>query len=153
MTAEFAFDTANLAERLKRLGEYAEVFGAEGFVFAEVRGGDETSPGVFQMPWSDLSDKATAFHRLCHDDGWVVPFDWGEWKETPDALGLRDNPDYLAGATPKQLAKLLTTLVRQERFCEGTLQVAFSTGLLTRIASRAAGLARETENLSGGNRP
>jgi hypothetical protein len=140
------FDTENLSERLARLGAFADVFAADGFRFAEMRGGNETEPGVFQMPWSELGEQAMAFHQLCYDDGWVVPFDWGSWKDTPEAIGLRDEPDTLSKATPEQLSKLLTTLVRQERFCEGSLQDAFETGLLTGIVKRAKALSEETGN-------
>jgi hypothetical protein len=49
----------------------------------------------------------------------------------------------LAKATPDQLAHLLTTIIRQDRFCEGELDVAFKSRLLTRIVRRAAELAKE----------
>jgi hypothetical protein len=52
----------------------------------------------------------------------------------------------LAKATPEQLAKLLTVCIRQDRFAEGTLLVAFEAGLLTRILQRAKAILAEIES-------
>jgi hypothetical protein len=57
-----------------------------------------------------------------------------------DAMRLRDDPKALAAASAEQLAKLLTVLIRQDRFVEGALNGAFEAGLLTGIVRRAAGL-------------
>jgi len=60
------------------------------------------------------------------------------WIETPEVMELRDSPDAIAQATTEQLSHLLTVLIRQERFCEGSLESAFGSGLLTGIVRRAA---------------
>lgn len=104
------FNTELLSERLARLGAFTDVFAADGFQFAEMRGRNEMESGVLQMPWSEISGQAMAFHQLCFDNGWVVPFDWGSWKDTPEAIGLRDEPNTLFKATPEQIPTLLTTL-------------------------------------------
>ena len=49
----------------------------------------------------------------------------------------------LASATPDQLAKLIAVVVRQERFCEGTLAAAFEEGLVLGIVRRAGVLANQ----------
>jgi len=46
-------------------------------------------------------------------------------------------------ATPEQLSGLLTVVIRQDRFCEGSFEVAFASGLLTNICRRAAQLEQE----------
>jgi hypothetical protein len=46
----------------------------------------------------------------------------------------------MATATANQLAKVLTALIRGERFSEGTLREAFESGLLLAIALRAEAL-------------
>jgi hypothetical protein len=43
------------------------------------------------------------------------------------------------------LAKLLTVIVRQDRFVEGTFQEVYQSGLLTRILHRAAVLSNEAD--------
>jgi hypothetical protein len=48
-----------------------------------------------------------------------------------------------------QLAKVLTVLIRQDRFDEGALQSAFDMGLLTAIIRRAEALLEERDASSG----
>jgi hypothetical protein len=48
-------------------------------------------------------------------------------------------------ASPDDLARLLTAIVRSDRFVEGSLVGAFESGLLTRIAQRAAALLAEMQ--------
>ncbi len=90
---------------------------------------------------ADLEARLEALHSLCYQDGWVASFDWAAWKQSPEAISLRDDRAALAAAAPEQLRKLLTTLMRQERFCEGTLAEAAASGLLAAIGARAGRLA------------
>jgi hypothetical protein len=48
----------------------------------------------------------------------------------------------MATATANQLAKVLTALIRGERFSEGTLREAFKSGLLLAVARRAKALLK-----------
>tara|TARA_Y100000589_G_scaffold224344_1_gene211926 strand:+ start:389 stop:736 length:348 start_codon:yes stop_codon:yes gene_type:complete len=81
------------------------------------------------------------FAAMCYKFNWVEPFDWPNWMQTEEATQLRDDPNALANATPKQLQKLLTVMIRQERFVEGSLAEHFESGLIDRIMDRAAVLA------------
>jgi hypothetical protein len=58
---------------------------------------------------------------------------------------LKDDPEATAAATPDQLARLLTAIVRSDRFVEGSIAGAFDSGLLARIARRAAALLAELD--------
>ena len=49
-------------------------------------------------------------------------------------------------ATPEQLARVLTVVVRAERFNEGAMAGAVQSGLLPRLLRRAAALASAMEN-------
>jgi hypothetical protein len=73
----------------------------------------------------------------------IVGFDWPTWARTDEAQALWKDPAALATATPDQLARFLTALIRSERFSEGTLDEAHASGLLLRIARRAERLAAE----------
>ena len=86
------------------------------------------------------------FVRTCYESGWIQPFDWADWMGTPEAIELRDDPSVLERATPEQLGKLLTVIIRQDRFVEGALGSAFDSGLLTGIVRRASVLATEQES-------
>ncbi len=81
-----------------------------------------------------------SFVQMCYDYKWVQPFDWVEWKETDEAAQLRDDPEVLANATSEQLQKLLTVIIRQDRFVEGSDEEHIESGLVGRIIDRAASL-------------
>jgi Family of unknown function (DUF6508) len=64
-------------------------------------------------------------------------FDWRSWLESGEGSALR-TPVAVAGATQEQLAKLLTAIIRSDRFVEGSMEGAFESGLLAAICRRAA---------------
>jgi len=137
MTKSESFDQ----EHLSRLAAYCDAFEARDFVFGTWAGGETDADGITRMPYFTLGDDAEAFLQHCYNDGWVMrDFDWGQWKESPEAIALRDIPEKLGSATPYQLAALLTVIIRQERFCEGSLQDAFKSGLILSILKRAKAL-------------
>ena len=70
----------------------------------------------------------------------IAGFDWMTWMQGDEGQALRDRPDALATATPEQLARLVTAIIRSDQFVEGSIVGAFESGLLTRIAKRAAAL-------------
>ena len=132
----------SLAARLQRLADFAVVFEAPGFVAGEYVT-PVSEPGVGSMPYAHYHPEVDRCVTLAYEDGWVrANFDWGVWSATAEARTLRDDPEALASATPDQLAKLMTVLVRQERFSEGALLWAFEAGLMLGIVRRAGVLAR-----------
>jgi hypothetical protein len=130
-----------LTEPLAKLGEFCSVFETEGLKNGEVRDSKPDSKGIIQLPYFELSKAADSFERHCYEHGWVLDgFDWSEWMTSAEARELRDNREKLAEASPDQLAKLLTLLIRQERFCDGTMAEAYESGLLLTILRRAKAL-------------
>jgi len=126
-----------LAARLERLAGFATVFEAAGFVAGELVM-PASAPGVWTMPYVRYHPEVDRFVSSAYEDGWVrSDVAWGEWSQTPEAQSLRDDPKVLATATLDQLAKLITVLVRQERFAEGSLMEAFEGGLVLGIVRRA----------------
>ena len=84
------------------------------------------------------------FVAAAYANNWVSSdINWVEWMKTDEAKKLRDDPTALAKASEHDLACLLTTLIRQERFCEGSLEVAYNSGLITGILQRAASMLDE----------
>jgi uncharacterized protein DUF6508 len=129
----------DLAERLRPLADLVPILEAPGADF----GGWETPPpvdGVHGLPFFRFGPAAEAFRAAVARGGWIVVFDWMAWLETDEGRALRDRPDALAAAAPDQLARLLTAIVRSDRFVEGSIAGAFESGLLARIARRAASL-------------
>jgi hypothetical protein len=103
---------------------------------------EHTANGSWTMPWYDLSDAAMAYVRAVGESGLLLTgFDWPSWAKTPEAKALHGDRDVLAAATPDDLAKLLTALIREDRFNEGALGDSFESGIMTAIAHRAKVLA------------
>ncbi len=127
-------------ERLRRLAAFAERFREPGASFGTFPG-DE--PPYFS-PAFEPSKLCSDFESMAYDSGWVLRgFDWSEWVWGPEGQRLMYDPRALASATSDQLAKLLVTCIRQERFVDGGLTHKFETGLLLAIAERAGALLRE----------
>ena len=93
------------------------------------------------MPWYVLGVDGEAFLADVRSDGWVIPFDWPAWAAGPDGERLVGHPEAVASASTEELARLLTTYVRGDRFTEGLLASAHENGMLAAIARRAAELA------------
>ena len=131
--------TLPLQQRLRGLAAFLPQFEQPGFCF-----GHWDDPGGSCLPGYSFSRVASEFMHAAYDLGWVCPdFDWVHWKQTSEAIQLRDDARALSRATPEQLSRLLTVVIRQERYCEGELADAFESGLLTAICRRAAQLVSE----------
>lgn len=128
-------------QTLRALAAFLPRFEVPGFVFGGVRPG----PRAF-FGWFELSPVATDFVSACYEAGWVQwpDFDWGTWKNSAEARRLYFDPAALETATPEQLSRLLTVLIRQERFVDCALNAAFQSGVLLRILRRIAVLSAKT---------
>jgi hypothetical protein len=114
-------------QALEALAAWAPRFAEPGFEFAR---------------WFRLTPDAQRFVQDCSNHGWIRgDLDWGTWSGTSEAARLRDDPAALATASPEDQARLLTAVVRADRFSGGELAAAWESGLLIRIVQRAAVLA------------
>lgn len=48
--------------------------------------------GVVTEPIHSPSKPVYRFMKAVYDFNILIPFDWGEWSQTPEALKLRDKP-------------------------------------------------------------
>jgi hypothetical protein len=129
-------------DRLRRLAAHLPAFESPDFSFGEWEPTWTDAEGRTSMPWYRFSPAARAFLR---DAGALMePFDWPAWLRTPEGDRLRD-PAAVAGASEADLGRLLTAIVRSDRFTEGSLAGAFESGLLTAILRRAKALSVEEE--------
>ena len=122
---------------------YLPTFRDRGFVAGRWSGGGEVGPNTFQMPSVEYDEAVQKFAQTAYDEKIVVDFNWPEWIDTEEASRLRNDPSYLATANFDQLSKLLTVIIRQDRFAEGSLLEAFNSGLVLGILERAEALAGE----------
>jgi RimJ/RimL family protein N-acetyltransferase len=104
-------------------------------------GGQTDADDVIHMPYVELSDRILAFVREMSGLGWVHPFDWPAWASSEAGRRLLEDPSRIADASADELGRLLTTIVRGDRFHEGMLLGAAETGALAAIARRAGALA------------
>ncbi len=96
--------------------------------------------GVMQMPWYDYSPEARRLMAEVSGAGFVQPFDWMAWMATPEAQTLAADPARVAAVDAEVLRRLLTAIIRGDRFVEGNVVGAFESGMLLAIARRAQAL-------------
>jgi hypothetical protein len=119
------------------LGRWLPELESGGFDFGRWEGGQRLPGGTTRMPYFTFSSKALQLVR----DLPVKVFDWSAWMHTDEAKALIADHAHIAHATPEQLVKLCTSLLRSDRFNEGQLAWAFESGLLVEIVRRARTLA------------
>lgn len=132
-------------KRLRALVPFAHLFQSPGFDFGKWVHPPARDDEALELPYFVFSTEASDFIRTCYEMGWMQDFDWPAWKSSPEAARLRDCSAAIEGASPDQLGRLLTVLIRQDRFVEGALNGAYESGLLVRILQRIASLARSPE--------
>lgn len=128
-------------QALLRIAAFGEVFDAPGFSFGTWEPSRQTTDGAWTMPYYVFSSAAREFLATLVVDPSV---DWPAWASTAEAQRLRDVAA-VADATPEQLVKLMTWIVRSDRFVEGSIEGAYESGVLGAIIARAAELAKERD--------
>lgn len=136
--------SVSLAERLRRLASYGTIFASPGFTFGHWVEPTPDENGVMHMPWYEYSDAAEAFAEEAYALGWVLDFDWMKWAASAKGRRLLADPGLVARASASDLARLLTVVIRGDRFAEGGLAGAFESGMLGAIVGRATGLAESS---------
>jgi hypothetical protein len=123
------------------VGTWADRFASHAFTFGQWVPSTTRDDGVIELGWFEMSDEAQAFVAEMYDLGWVYEFDWGRWLGSEAGRRLSSGPEAVTSATAADLAKLLTAIIRSERFSDGSIAGAFESGLLLAICRRAQALA------------
>lgn len=77
------------------------------------------------------------FLTLVEAEKMILPgFDWQEWSLTVEAEKLCLGGEAVERASRAELSRLITLLIRRDRFVEGALEEAARSGLLGVIAKR-----------------
>ena len=147
MTAaqETAGRAAKANGRLRRLAALGPIFRDPATIFGTWEGatGNGTDLEPFTSPWFKTSAAGDRFFEILYDAGWVLPeFEWPRWIQGPEGQRLWADREAIGCADEEQLAKLLTALVRSDRFSEGTLAKAYDDKVLLSIVARAENLLR-----------
>lgn len=133
----------NRSDRLLRLSNFNSVAdpvpGADTSSLPRVQVDEES--GFYVLPAIELSARERQFLNLAYQDRWVMEgFDWMTWLRSERGRNLTSRKTLIAQATEMELAQVITTLVRQDRFIEGALHEAFQSGLIAAMVDRAKAL-------------
>ena len=99
--------------------------------FSERRGGEKLENGSSSMPYSEPAEVITKFLSIVHAIPIIIAFDWPSWDEgremASDKIFDFDTVD------PVEKCKLISAIIRNDRFCEGALASAFESGLILKV--------------------
>ena len=99
--------------------------------FGEIKGGEKLENGSmadFYWSWSEIVDKA---FNVITELNLNPIFDWSSWKEGKSFLN--DNHFDYSELDTITLCKLLTTIIRADRFNNGFMISCFESGIITKI--------------------
>jgi hypothetical protein len=100
-------------------------------VFGEWIDGDKDAEGVTIFPYINTAPIVSRFLEAVYAIPIIIDFDWASWDEgrkmASDEHFDLDTIDLVTKC------RLITAIVRNDRFCEGALVSAFDAGLILRI--------------------
>lgn len=133
-----------LRESLRGLAAFLPRFEAPGFEFGRWVPPRRLGEGSIAIGYYTVGATGSEFVQAAYALRLVqTSFDWGAWSASSEARGLLGDPSAVSKAKPEQLVRLLTALLRQDRFVEGALGHAYESGLLTAILRRASALGHD----------
>ena len=97
--------------------------------FGEWKGLEKDPRGNIQLPYMVRSRVVQDFCNLIYELDLLVGFDWPNWTAGRNIVkeGNFKNLDTIT------LIKILTAIIRNDRFCEGALVEAFENGTIEKI--------------------
>ena len=99
--------------------------------FGKLVGSKQMPDGNLSLPFWLEDEIVSRFFNATYFLGIVSGFDWARWEE---GIEILNNPEAdFYNYDLETLCKLLTFIVRCDKFCEGYLINCFDTGKMTRI--------------------
>ena len=99
--------------------------------FGEMKGGDKNPDGTINMPYINSAKVVDDFFHLSHEIGIVPEFDWTSWSKGREIIN--DSETDYSKLDTETLCKLLTVIIRTDRFNEGFLVSCFENGIILKI--------------------
>jgi hypothetical protein len=99
--------------------------------FGKLGGGEEDKEGVFVMPYYIHSSIVSEFLEIVYDMPIIINFDWGGWNEGAE-MASDESFNFDTIDLPTK-CKMITGIVRSDRFDDGVLVGAFKDGVILRI--------------------
>ena len=97
--------------------------------FGEMAGGEKDEKGIIQFPYCIQAPIVAQFLEIVYSLPIIISFDWGAWEA---GRKIASDKDFDTLDVPTK-CKLITAIVRNDRFCEGALVSAFESGLILKI--------------------
>ena len=105
--------------------------------FGKMKAGEKIEENVSTFPYWEKSELARQFVKFLYDKNMLPSFDWPEWQEGKELLRQKD-PNF-ANLDTITLCKLLTAIIRTDRFSDGTLIGMMKEGVIQRIVDGIQG--------------
>jgi hypothetical protein len=129
-------------EKISELAAFLPQLEDPGFKAGEMIIDNATGAEIRQWPYAVYEPIVESLVDAAYRNNWVLTkFDWPTWGQSERARQLRDEDGAIEQATGEEVCQLLTILIRQDRFSEGSLLESFNSGLMLRIVRRAKALA------------
>ena len=100
----------------KRLFEFISII-ESAKVFGTAEGSIENPDGSFQIPYYVPSELVIEFIHVMYDLDLVIAFDWPDWTEGRVIFSRNE----FTGLDKVILLKLMSVILRKDRFCDGYL--------------------------------
>ena len=99
--------------------------------FGKLVGAEKMPDGTVSLPYWSEDEIVSKFYNTSYFLGLVVVFDWSGWQE---GIVILNNPmvDFKEFDI-NTLCKLLTVIIRSDKFCEGYMINCFETGTIAQI--------------------
>jgi hypothetical protein len=101
--------------------------------FGKIQNDQKRTGAYLEFPHWVYTSKIADFNRMVYTMDIVISFDWLEWKE--GHAMLKDPNHEYAQYDVITLCKLITLIVRAERFYEGYLNNCFENGSMLKIVT------------------
>ncbi len=99
--------------------------------FGERMGGEILDDDSFTMPYYIESGIVNEFREIVYGIPIMIDFNWSSWDEGRKMVGDKDF-DYITVDIPTK-CKIITAIVRNDRFSDGALVDAFDRGLILKV--------------------
>ena len=99
--------------------------------FGEWAGGEKEENKTIKFPYCIEAPIVSQFLHIVYRLPIIISFDWGAWEEGRE-IASNDDFDHDTLDLPTK-CKLITAIVRNNRFCDGALVSAFESGLILRV--------------------
>ena len=99
--------------------------------FGVINGKEFDENGILIMPYYIPSSVVIRFNKIVYNLPIIINFDWSGWSN--GHIMVSDNKFNFDTIDIPEKCKIITAIVRNNRFCDGALISAFESGLILRL--------------------